>query len=254
MREYLTIGEMAAIFNMDVQLLRHYDAKGLLVPAIRNEKNGRRLYRFDQMYRLATIRYLRKLGYSLKKIGTFLEARDVAGTIQTLHEQSALLKEQTDALLRADRIIQSKLSFIQRESGKATATEPTVKEYPQRDYALIGAETALFTHELFYFYPTVGFYQGTNKCFGAYLYDDTSNLPLPDELAKTEVAHIEAGRYLCGYHIGSYATIHNSIHALLQAGANFKLDKTVVTINIVDQFLEAHHDNYITELQVRILG
>ena len=32
MKEFLTIGELADIFNMDVQLLRHYDAKGLLVP------------------------------------------------------------------------------------------------------------------------------------------------------------------------------------------------------------------------------
>ena len=31
MKEFLTIGELANIFNMDVQLLRHYDTKGLLL-------------------------------------------------------------------------------------------------------------------------------------------------------------------------------------------------------------------------------
>ena len=31
MKEFLSIGELAKIFDMDVQLLRHYDAKGLLV-------------------------------------------------------------------------------------------------------------------------------------------------------------------------------------------------------------------------------
>ena len=39
MKEFLTIGELADIFNMDVQLLRHYDAKGLLVPQVRNSDN-----------------------------------------------------------------------------------------------------------------------------------------------------------------------------------------------------------------------
>ena len=56
MKEFLTIGELANIFNMDVQLLRHYDAKGLLVPQVRNSENNRRFYHFDQVYPLATIR------------------------------------------------------------------------------------------------------------------------------------------------------------------------------------------------------
>ena len=30
MKEFLSIGELAKIFDMDVQLLRHYDAKGFL--------------------------------------------------------------------------------------------------------------------------------------------------------------------------------------------------------------------------------
>ena len=39
MKEFLSIGELAKIFDMDVQLLRHYDAKGLLVPQVRNSIN-----------------------------------------------------------------------------------------------------------------------------------------------------------------------------------------------------------------------
>ena len=68
MKEFLTIGELANIFNMDVQLLRHYDTKGLLVPQVRNSENNRRFYHFDQVYPLATIRYLRRLDYSLAQI------------------------------------------------------------------------------------------------------------------------------------------------------------------------------------------
>ena len=56
MKEYLSIGELANIFGMDVQLLRYYDACGILVPSVRNEANGRRYYHFDQVYPLATIR------------------------------------------------------------------------------------------------------------------------------------------------------------------------------------------------------
>ena len=52
MKEFLSIGELAKIFDMDVQLLRHYDAKGLLVPQVRNSENSRRFYHFDQVYPL----------------------------------------------------------------------------------------------------------------------------------------------------------------------------------------------------------
>ena len=74
MKEFLTIGELADIFDMDVQLLRHYDAKGLLVPQVRNSENKRRFYHFDQVYPLATIRYLRRLDYSLAQIKEFLHS------------------------------------------------------------------------------------------------------------------------------------------------------------------------------------
>lgn len=74
MKEFLTIGELANIFNMDVQLLRHYDTKGLLVPQVRNSENNRRFYHFDQVYPLATIRYLRRLDYSLARSRLFSTA------------------------------------------------------------------------------------------------------------------------------------------------------------------------------------
>ena len=35
MKEFLSIGELAKIFDVDVQLLRLYDAKGLIVPQVR---------------------------------------------------------------------------------------------------------------------------------------------------------------------------------------------------------------------------
>ena len=46
------IGELARIFNVNVQLLRHYDKAGLLVPDIRNPENKWRTYRYDQIYSL----------------------------------------------------------------------------------------------------------------------------------------------------------------------------------------------------------
>lgn len=250
-KEYLTIGEIAQIFQMDVQLLRHYDARGLLVPALRNEENGRRLYRFDQVYPLATIRYLRKLGYSLNRIGEFVQNGNVDKNLETLVDQAALLRQQCAELMETVDIIQKKLDFVARESRDAGRDVYRVKTYPDRPFIRIGHYLNLYTHELYYFYPVVGFYQQGEKWFGAYLFDERASAASAEK--GVEPDWIPGGRYFCGYHCGPYRTIQESIDRLYEAGASYRLDQRVVTLNIIDQFVEGHPTNFITSLEARIL-
>ena len=149
MKEYLSIGELARIFDMDVQLLRHYDAKGLLVPEIRNAENNRRFYHFDQIYPLATIRYLRRLGYSLPQIKAFISNNGLRENLETLIDQAELLQRQCDELNATIQIIQNKVEFIEREQTISQPNEIFIKEYPERPFLHIGEELNLFTHELF---------------------------------------------------------------------------------------------------------
>ena len=176
MKEFLTIGELANIFNMDVQLLRHYDTKGLLVPQVRNSENNRRFYHFDQVYPLATIRYLRRLDYSLAQIKAFLHSNGLRDNLQMLSQQAQQLRRQCDELNATIQIIQQKVEFIEREQAVSQRDKFYVRTFPRRAFLHIGEEINLFTHELFYFYPTVGFYQGQRKWFGAYLYEDSMTL------------------------------------------------------------------------------
>ena len=258
MKEFLTIGELADIFNMDVQLLRHYDAKGLLVPQVRNSENNRRFYHFDQVYPLATIRYLRRLDYSLAQIKAFLHSNGLRDNLQMLSRQAQQLRRQCDELNATIQIIQQKVEFIEREQAASQRDKFYVRSFPRRAFLHIGEEINLFTHELFYFYPTVGFYQGQRKWFGAYLYEDTPDEVhrLPDLMADQPVSYIPAGDYLCGYHYGPYLTIQDSIDRLFGEARRRKLpvDDCVITPNIVDQCCEGHPDNYITGLEVRILS
>lgn len=255
MKEYLSIGELAEIFDMDVQLLRHYDAKGLLIPEIRNRENNRRFYHFDQIYPLATIRYLRKLGYSLPQIKEFINNNGLRENLKTLIGQAEALQKQCDELNATIQIIQNKVEFIEREQAISQPDEIFIKEYPKRPFLHIGEELNLFTHELFYFYPTIGFYQGHKKWFGAYLYNTGSQSEKDmfyDLIDEEQISYVDAGRYLCGYHYGSYQTIQDSIDRLYEAGREFQLNDCVVTLNIVDQCCEGHPDNYITALEVLI--
>lgn len=255
MKEFLSIGELAKIFNMDVQLLRYYDARGLLVPAVRNKANGRRAYHFDQVYLLATIRYMRKLGYSLDQTAAFVANSDVSKNMDLMSQQANVLEQRCQELMTTVEIIQKKIRFIRQALEHAQKDTFYLQTYPDRQFLHIGEEIDLFTYEPFYFYPTVGFYTARRKWFGAYLFGDSSAQTLLQETgAPADI--IPAGDYFCGYHYGPYTSIRESIRKLREEGEaqGYELDKCVVTLNIIDQFSEGHPGNYVTGLEARILS
>ena len=253
MTKYYTIGQIAAIFKMDVQILRHYDTKGLLIPAVRNTNNNYRMYDFNQVVRLAAIRYLRKLGYPLKKISEFMDARDAAETIKTLREQSEILHKQCEELLRSDAIIRRKLAFIEAETTDWQPEQYHIKKYEKRRFIPLGEENTLYAQDLFYFNPTICFYEGDKKWFGAYLCNDGDDSQSANEVDGLHTSYIEAGRYLCGYHRGPYHNVPESIRRLRAHSAGIKLEDQTINFNIIDQFIESRPENYITQLQIRVL-
>ncbi len=72
------------------------------VPAHRDTLTGYRKYKFDQVYHFASIRYLKRLGYSLKQIKLFLASRSLEHTMGQLRTQSAQLKQRWNDLMNID--------------------------------------------------------------------------------------------------------------------------------------------------------
>ena len=179
------------------------------------------------------------------------------GTILKCSEQAEKLRRQCDELNATIQIIQQKVEFIDREQSSSQRGKFSVRTFPRRAFLHIGDEINLFTHELFYFYPTVGFYRGERKWFGALLYEDTpmQEYRFPELMAEQALSYIPAGEYLCGYHYGPYLSIQDSIDRLFEEASRreLRVDDCVITPNIVDQCCEGHPENYITGLEVRIL-
>ncbi len=253
MKEIFTVGEFSNLFRVDVQTLRYYDSIGLLVPAYRDSSNGYRHYRFDQVYQLASIRYLRRLGYSLKQIRNYLDSRDLEHTMDYLRKQSQSLREKWEELNRIDSVIQRKLHFIESEVASLDLPAITQKTFAERYYIFIGSEEALYGSDTFYFYPTVVFYKDQTKQFGAFLHDASSEERTIRESFGAPLSIIQAGRYLCGYHLGPYETMQNTFDRMRSSAGDLALDDFQIDFNIVDQFVERDSANYITEVQIPIL-
>ncbi len=70
----LTIGEVAAAAAVNVQTVRYYERRGILVPT-RRTSSGYRQYDGDAVARLQFIRHAQTLGFSLAEIEELLALR-----------------------------------------------------------------------------------------------------------------------------------------------------------------------------------
>lgn len=256
MKDVMSAGELSSLFNINVQTLHYYDSIGLLTPAVRDEETGRRKYYFEQVYKLASILYMRRLGYPLKQIKEHMESREPGYTLEHMKAQSEALRKKMQELMAVDSVIQRKIRFIEQELPLAEKGKVSIRSFQKRGYISIGEEEILFQSDSFYFYPTIVFYDQDIKRFGAYIFleQEDEDLDIPEKnnpLYDT----IPTGDYLCGYHYGPYDQIHKSADALREAGIEMglTLDELLINLNIVDQFTEQDSEKYITIMQIPLL-
>jgi DNA-binding transcriptional MerR regulator len=103
MGRYYRVGEVAALTQVSVRTLHHYDRIGLLRPAL-HSAGGYRMYGESELLRLQQILTLRYLGFPLKQIGELLDRADfdlVASLRvqrQALHDRIAELERISTAI------------------------------------------------------------------------------------------------------------------------------------------------------------
>lgn len=72
----MQIGQVAALTELSIRTVRHYDDVGLVAPSARSA-GGFRLYTEDDVNRLLVIRRMKPLGFSLAEMRDLLEAIDI---------------------------------------------------------------------------------------------------------------------------------------------------------------------------------
>ena len=87
----MTIGELAERAGVNVQTVRYYERRGLLIPAARRP-SGYRAYTVAAVERLRFIRRAQELGFTLSEIGELLALRLDPGTTAAEVKQRAVQK------------------------------------------------------------------------------------------------------------------------------------------------------------------
>lgn len=104
----LSIGAFAQIGQVSHRMLRHWDATGLLIPALVDEHTGYRSYDPSQLARLHRIVALRQLGFGLDDVAAYLESG------VDVERLAAMLRLRRAEVEREHRLAAARLADVER--------------------------------------------------------------------------------------------------------------------------------------------
>lgn len=127
MQKYFTISELAREAKVNVQTVRYYERRGLLLPAKRTGTGGYRLYTEDSLKKLAFIGRAKELGFTLKEAGEMLELSAAPSA-----DFDSVRKKAEEKLIAVDQKIDSLRSVrkVLKDLVKACEERKPVTEWP----------------------------------------------------------------------------------------------------------------------------
>ncbi|MGW0045062.1 MerR family transcriptional regulator [Rhodococcus sp. NPDC003348] len=107
--ELMSIGEFSSLTRISVRMLRHYDAHGVLIPAVVDDASGYRRYHPEQTADAARIRRLRDVGFGVSAIGALLTTAGTPAYVRALQMHRRTLAEEAELartrLIALDRML-----------------------------------------------------------------------------------------------------------------------------------------------------
>ena len=94
MKDYYKIGEISKIYGIGRDSLMYYEDIGILKPF--RDKNGYRMYKLSDIWRLNLIKELRSLNFPMKKIKEYLDDRNIESTKEILNKEIILIDEKIE--------------------------------------------------------------------------------------------------------------------------------------------------------------
>lgn len=190
MKTEITISELAKLMNVSVHQIRYFEEKGVLQPAY-IDQNQYRMYGIDQIYQLAHILLLRKLGVPIKDCAAFGSADQYR---QLLHDS---LRETEAELLRLTELQQ----FIKKmlHEQQSFRLQPNQYQIKRRDITYFARWMEMVTDAKLNAAKLVEQAKRIPNLFESdihYLYDGSSTVTLCLETQAPGDFSLPAGEYL----------------------------------------------------------
>lgn len=267
MKDSYTIHEIAELYNIGPDALRYYERLGLVRP--RRAQNGYRIYDLNDIYRLTIIRDLRALGFSMERIGEYLQGLSVENTLQLLEEERRLIRERMRDLRAAERAIRARSAAL-TDYSRMDEGEICLLELPARPCLRLNADIARDEEMDFAIKRLHRRHADTIRDLGGQKIGASMS---PDDLragktglyrsvffildaqqAQAADFALPGGQYARLFYRGSYRCLGERVEALLSwmRGQNLSPTGDVLEIYHIDNRFTGREEEFFTELQVRV--
>ncbi|WP_058308527.1 MerR family transcriptional regulator [Gracilibacillus massiliensis] len=275
MKQHFRVGELAKLFQLSTSKLRYYDEIGIFQPKYTDPNSRYRYYTIDQFIVLDTIIFLKKNGFSIKDIQSHLEQRTPENTKELLEQKLIEVEAETERLKKVSEKIKGKIATI--DEGLSLSANPTLiyRSFPARAISylyndepidLMKEADMLYLNDLEELsltgidYP--GFFTGD---FGSIVELDSlfNEGPvkyqavfevLHEEKDGLKTSYLNAGKYACYPHLGSYETIKSSyISALKKLEQDgYRVSGPPIEIALLDESVIQDETAYLNWIQIPV--
>lgn len=264
---YMTTGEFARMMRISKDTLFHYDKIGLLKPEI-VKANGYRYYSVYQADLLEAIFMLRDLGMPLKEIQEHLAQRHPQAMERLFAEREVQIDREIEKLQSMKRWLRWNRKRI-RDAAEIDTAEIVIKTFPERYYLYskmtggtdreIYMKSSRLIGQLIEAEPEAVYYfavlqHRANINAGQYTSYDNTMLLLGKQPSNIPYRTLAPGRYLTGYHKGSWSTVGETYERMLACSREHELSlqEEFVERYVIDGLTASSEEDFVTEITVGV--
>ena len=268
MKEKFLIGELARIFSISSDTLRHYDKLGLLKPE-HDSNNNYRYYDIRSMFKLSRILFLKNLGISLGEINDYMKNKNRERLLSMLRKKNEEIDARINQLMNLRHKISSKLDLL--ESVENRLDQISLNTMPKRYGVFLDMNELKDEYEVKQaFKKNENYLKISSWLVEGQIYTSLAKVDMDNsiynrfryfiEITSIDDAishHIEVlpeSEYVCMTVLGPYEDMAKHYKRLVEwIHANgYEIAGDSIEKNIVDYDSSDSEDEYVSEIQIPI--
>lgn len=271
MKNLFSVGELAKHQNISRQTLIFYDKIGLFSPAYVDPNNNYRYYTAAQLDYLDTICIMKKIGFSLDEIRSHMKSYTIENSITALRNQLDVINSQLEELqmiksrveVRCRELehivsIKENMELVTTEEvrGRYILTEAVMPPYSLEDVSLATKKCFVrsFKEHLPIYFQSGAVIPFERIASGKYTEAAFAFIPIEKDENIPDIKELPAGKCICTYHSGDYASIGRSYERILEYCRQNSL--TVISDSYefaINDYLSTGDENeYVTKLMLYV--
>lgn len=233
MKNLFSIGELSKQQNISRQTLIFYDKIGLFPPAYVDPENGYRYYSYSQLDYLDTICIMKKIGFSLEEIKTYMKNYTIDHSIVTLRKQLTIIEQQIQELQMIRNRVEHRCRQLEHAVAIRNSSDIVALEDAKIQYILLQEvpsphtleSVSIATKECFVrsfkeqlpiFFQSGAIVPYENILNKKYTEAAFAFLPIEKIDHVPGVAELPAGKSVFTYHTGNYISIGKAYERILE--------------------------------------